>query len=473
MRETRTHRPGLVPLSDATKRVINTITNAGGHPYIVGGAVRDAILRPGQTPKDIDIDVFGLALDDLAVALRASFPHIDEAGRAFSVLKVNVDGEDFDVSLPRRDIKTADGHRGFDIIADPNSTLHNATARRDFTLNALMFDPATQEVIDCWGGLDDLHAGVLRHTTEAFIEDPLRVMRAAQFAARFGFTVHPNTVTLCRSLADSFNELSRERIWGEWRKIVEKGDEPSRAIDVLEQTGWLAHFPELAVLREVEQDAMWHPEGDVLTHVSMAADKAAALAKDAGLSGDDRAVVVLAALLHDAGKHTHTQFRAKPDGTVKITSHGHAEAGVRPAQAFLCRIDAPKRLRDRIIPLVREHMASNSTEAPTRSAVRRLARRLSPATMPEWALVTAADKGGRGEGSTEPGTQQWLDLAADLGTMTAPVQGLLRGDHLIAAGLRPGPEFKVILAEALSAQDDGVFDDVDGALAWFQEQQAR
>lgn len=472
MREIHTHQPGLVILTPAGKRLVTAITNAGGHPYIVGGTVRDAILRPGQAPKDVDIEVFGLPLDDLTAALNASFTHMDEAGRAFSVIKVRVGREDFDVSLPRRDIKTADGHRGFDVIADPNSTLRDATARRDFTLNALMFDPATEEVIDCWGGLDDLRAGVLRHTTEAFVEDPLRVMRAAQFAARFGFTVHPDTVALCRTLVTSFGELSRERIWGEWRKIAEKAPEPSHAVEVLEQTGWLAHFPELAVLRDVEQDAIWHPEGDVLTHVSMAADKAAELAEDAGLSGDDRSVVVLAALLHDAGKHTHSQITTRADGTVKITSHGHADAGVWSAQAFLRRIDAPKHLVDRILPLIREHMASVVTKEPSKSVVRRLARRLSPATMPEWALVTAADKGGRGSGSTESGTEVWLDLAANLGTLTEPAKGILRGDHLIAAGMKPGPEFKVILAEALAAQDDGAFEDLDGALMWFRERQA-
>ena len=457
--------PGLIDLTPATSRVLDAITTAGGHPYLVGGCVRDAVMDPGRIPKDVDIEVFGLDIDHLAGAL-GTVGCVDEVGRAFSVLKIRVAGEDFDVSLPRRDSKTGAGHTGFDVVADPDCTLAEAAARRDFTLNALMYDPSREEIVDCWGGLADLRAEVLRHTTDAFADDPLRVLRGVQFSARFGFAMHPETAALCRSLAGSYAELSTERVWTEWHKIAAKGTHLSAALATLEQTGWERHFPQIGALHGVEQDPAWHPEGDVPTHSGLAADKAGELATAAGLTGDDRAVVVFAALAHDFGKVTHTQHSPGPDGTARITSRGHDGAGVAPAKAFLASIGTPRSIRDRVLPLIRENMCASSAENVSKPGVRRLARRLAPATMAEWALVTAADKGGRGAGSTGPGTERWMRLAQDLGTTQAPSSGILRGEHLIAAGMKPGPAFRPIMDASITAQDDGEFEDEAGAIRW-------
>jgi tRNA nucleotidyltransferase (CCA-adding enzyme) len=459
--------PGLIDLTPATGRVLAAITAAGGHPYLVGGCVRDAIMEPGRVPKDVDVEVFGLDIDSLAGAL-GTVGCVDQVGREFSVLKIRVAGEDFDVSLPRRDSKVGTGHRGFEVVADLGCTLVEASGRRDFTLNALMFDPAAQEVVDCWGGLGDLRAGVLRHTTEAFADDPLRVLRGVQFSARFGFTMDPGTAALCRSLADSYAELSTERVWTEWHKIAAKGAHLSTALATLDQTGWEQHFPQIAALHDVEQDPTWHPEGTVHAHTGLAGDKAAELADAAGLAGDDRAVVVFAALAHDFGKVTHTQHVIRPGEPDRITSRAHAEAGVEPAREFLRSIGAPPHLQDRVLPLVREHMAATGAEAVSKPGVRRLARRLAPATMTEWALVTAADKGGRGAGSVEPGTQRWMRLADELVVTATPAQGILRGEHLIAAGMRPGPAFAPILRDSVAAQDDGTFTDEVGAVRWLR-----
>jgi tRNA nucleotidyltransferase (CCA-adding enzyme) len=458
--ETRTPFPGLIELTPATVRVLDAITRNGGHPYLVGGCVRDAILEPGRIPTDVAIEAFGVDIDTLTSALR-TVGHVDEVGREFSVLKIRVQREDFDVALPRRDSKSGSGHRGFDVVADPSCTLVDATGRRDFTLNALMFDPATGDVVDCWGGLADLRAGVLRHTTDAFSDDPLRVLRAVQFAARFGFTIDDQTATMCQSLAGSFTELSPERVWTEWRKIGSQGRHLSAALAVLAQTGWERHFEAIADLHGVPQDPSWHPEGDVHAHSGLAGDKGAQLADSAGLVGDDRTVVVLASLLHDVGKVTHTQVA---DG--RVTSSGHDHAGVEPARCFLATIDATREVRDRILPLVREHMSATTAQTPSRAAVRRLARRLAPATIDEWALVVAADKGGRGAGSTAPGTEAWLELARQMGTQQAPARPILRGEHLIAAGMKPGPAFAPIMKAALAAQDDELFTDEVGAIDW-------
>ena len=463
-----THMPGLIKLTVPTNRVLDAIADAGGHPYLVGGCVRDALIEPGRIPKDVDIEVFGLDIDALSIALK-SVGNVDEVGVDFSVLKMCVDGEDFDISLPRKDVKTAEGHRGFSVEADPNSSLPDATARRDFTINALMYDPATGNVIDCWGGLNDLMVGILRHTTDAFAEDPLRVLRGVQFAARFGYTMHPDTIALARELADDYDHLPTERVWEEWHKIASKGRHIGSALETLRQTGWEKHYPQISVLHDVEQDPTWHPEGNVHVHSGMAADKAAELADIAGLDPEDRTVIVLAAMVHDFGKATHTQHAVDKLGNPKITSHGHDHAGVEPADEFLISIGASKVIRDRVKPLVREHMCSSTVKTVTRPAVRRLARRLSPATLNEWAMVTAADKGGRGSGSVDAKTDQWLEMYEEESTRMSP---LLTGQHLIDSGMTPGPAFKPVLAAALEAQDEGVFDDETGALAWFTSHSA-
>ncbi|WP_448630406.1 HD domain-containing protein [Cellulomonas soli] len=205
------------------------------------------------------------------------------------------------------------------------------------------------------------------------------------------------------------------------------------------------------------------------THAGLAGDAAARLADEAGLTEDDRAVVVLAALLHDAGKVTHTRHRLMDDGTVKITSHGHDTAGVALARDFLRQIGAPRRLTGRIAPLIKEHMVTASTAHPSSAAVRRLARRLAPATLAEWAIVVEADKGGRGAASRTGETEPWMAKAATLGVTHGPQRQILSGAHLIAAGMTPGPEFGDVLKAASRAQDDGAFEDEAGALAWLAE----
>lgn len=466
-----THRcpaPDLIPLSSAAEAVLAACVAAGGSPLIVGGAVRDAILNETagspRRPKDVDIEVYGISDRSRLLDELDAVGSVDERGVSFGVIAVRVDREDFDVSVPRRDSKTGSGHHGFDVVVDPDLDEVAAFARRDFTLNALGYDPTSQELVDPWGGATDLAAGLLRHTTEAYVEDPLRVLRAVQFASRMGFTVHPDTATLSASIADQYPSLSVERVWGEWRKIARGGTHISHALDVLRQVGWEHHFPELAATRGVPQDPVWHPEGDVHTHLGLAADQAAANAARDQLEPLEREVAVLGALVHDFGKVTSTQVTGP-----RITSHGHDDAGVAPAAAFLQRIGAPKHLIDRVTPLVAEHMCHAGVQGtPSKSAVRSLIRRLDAAgggsTIEDWARVVDADCAGRGPGAKASPTVAWLERAVEPGT--APRKGLLTGAHLIARGFRPGPDFKPVLAAALTAQDDGMFEDEAGALAW-------
>jgi tRNA nucleotidyltransferase (CCA-adding enzyme) len=458
-----TTQPFQYPLPREITWAIREMRTIGGRPLLVGGCIRDAIL--GLPSKDIDIEVHGdVDIEELAEVLSA-VGTVTEAGRSFGVLKVRAGGVDLDVSLPRRDSKTGSGHRGFSITTDASLTLAEASARRDFTINSIMLDPVTGEVIDCHGGLADLEAGIIRHTSDAFADDPLRVLRGVQFAARFGFTMAPETVELCQSLLGTAEarSLSLERIWGEWEKIGTRGVHINAALDVLGQTCWVNGYPALANMSCVIQDQKWHPEGDVLTHAGLAANQAARLADLGGITGEDRLVLVFAALLHDVGKYTCTKL--EDDG--RVTAHGHDKAGVIPAQDFLFSIGCPHHIVNRITPLIREHM--NVLTKPTPTTVRRMARRLQPATMAEMALVSTADVNGRGLPDEVSPADQWLEMSRSLKVSEKPVKGILTGDHLINAGMKPGPEFKVILADAVVAQDDGEFTDVTGALAWLRE----
>ena len=458
--------PDLVPLSDAAWTVLDACRATGGRPLIVGGAVRDGMqtLITGEPTvfKDIDIEVHGTTPADLAAALPGS---VNEVGRQFGILAVTLDGEDFDVSVPRRDSKTGAGHRGFEVDLDPNITLEEAFARRDFTVNSMGWDPYTSELVDPFGGAADLQAGVLRHTNpDTFADDPLRPLRAVQFAARFGMDIAPETLNLCRDMRDTFTQLPKDRIWGQMDKLLTLGREPSRGLEALYQTGIAEHFPELMAVRGCKQDPVWHPEGDVDVHLGLAADAAAAACDREGAGTEERRVAVLATLLHDFGKAEYSQIQ--PDGT--ISNHGHAHGGVEPADTFMKAIGAPADIREKVLPLIREHMRHVSLdETPTPSAVRRLMRDLAGDSgngpgIEDWARVVDADLAGRGPGAKPPVSAPWLAVAATV--HVAPP--ILRGEHLAAAGFPKGQEWGWIVRASLTAQDEGVFDDAEGAIAW-------
>lgn len=430
----------LVPLTPAAASIVRVSVDSGARPLIVGGAVRDAVLAmdAGAAPsgKDVDIEVHDVADRAALVAALAELGPTKERGVAYPIISVVIDGEDFDVDVARED----------------------PFARRDFTINAMGWDPVTGELLDPFGGRTDLAKGLLRHTSERFADDPLRVLRGVQFAGRFGFRFAAETKGLCRELAPRFDEIAPARVWHEWRKLARRAEHWPAALAALEDSGWSRHFPELAATRGIEQDPGWHAEGDVYTHLGLAARGAALASGD--LDDDDREVVVLAALLHDLGKVTHTDTSGP-----RITSYGHAEAGVEPARSLLRRMGAPDAVIARVLPIIREHMAPASINGtPSRPAVRRLIRRLAPASLADWARVVDADCAGRGPSSKPSPTPAWLLVAATIRPESQ--RSLLRGEHLIARGRVPGREFAQILAAATAAQDDEEFVDEAGALAW-------
>jgi tRNA nucleotidyltransferase (CCA-adding enzyme) len=438
--------------------ILQAIVAAGGRPQIVGGAVRD-LLR-GETIKDIDIEVYGLAIDPLVEVLRR-FGRVDAVGRSFGVLKLRLpDGPELDVALPRRESKIGAGHRGFLAEPDPTMTPREAAARRDFTWNALALTH-TGELLDFFGGVADLEAGIIRHTSPAFAEDPLRVLRAMQLAARLDMRLAPETAALARTLLPEASTLAQERIWAEWHKWGLKSTSPAAGLRVLLETGWLALYPELAALIDCPQDSLWHPEGQVFTHTLYVCDAAAEIADRDGVVGDDRVVLLLAALCHDLGKPATTETSA--DG--RIRSPGHARAGLAPTEALLRRIGCPRAIAERVLPLVDEHMAHHGMEVSPRS-VRRLAVRLAPATLVEWRRLLAADASGRPPlPAADPGAPI-LALAEQIDAAQGRPPPILHGRHLLGAGMAPGPELGALLRRAYQAQIDGAFATVEEGLAW-------
>lgn len=431
--------------------------------YLVGGCVRDALL--GIAQKDFDLEVYGVDYETLARGLSAH-GRVDLVGKSFGVIKFSsASGGQWDFSLPRRDSKTSAGHTGFAVEFDSTIEPREAASRRDFTINALMFDPRTGEYLDFFGGREDLEKRVLRHTSAAFVEDPLRVLRGMQFAARFDLTPATETIELCRSIVQTFPELAVERVGMEWVKWATMSQRPSAGLQFLKYTGWLRHFPEIAALDGTPQDPEWHPEGDVFTHTCHCCDALAELPEWRAADSTTRQVLMFAVLAHDFAK-PQTTHQAEREGRMRIVSPGHEEQGGPLAEAFLARIDAPNEIKERVVPLVMHHLAHLQTASPR--AVRRLANALKPATIAELCLVMTADHFGRPPKPrfVHEGILELRARAEELRLRDAAPKPLLQGRHLIARGMSPGVEFGTLLNEAFEAQLEGGFTDLEGALQW-------
>jgi tRNA nucleotidyltransferase (CCA-adding enzyme) len=433
--------------------------------YLVGGCVRDALL--GCPGKDFDVEVFGASYEGLAAAL-ARWGKVDLVGCSFGVAKLSTgDGYSYDFTIPRRDSKVAAGHKGFSVELDPDIAPAEAAARRDFTINSLMYDPRTGRILDFFGGAADLEQRILRHTSAAFVEDPLRVLRGMQFAARFNLKAAPETVTLCRQIKGGFTELAGQRVRDEWFKWAEKSTTPSAGLKFLAETQWVDHFPEIKALMGTPQDSEWHPEGDVFVHTGHCCDAMAGLAEWRESGQEDRAVYMLAILAHDFGKPGTTQEVVR-EGRTRIISPGHDTLGGELARVFLERIHAPLAVQARVTPLVLNHIIQFQTL--TDRAMRRLAKRLEPDNIRGLCLVITADSMGRPPRPfMEPeNVRRLLARAEELQVREKPPVAIILGRHLIEMGLKPGRDFGVILERAYEAQLEGAFFDLTQGLAWLR-----
>lgn len=438
----------------AVQLVAKAVAQAGGEAWLVGGAVRDALL--GHCPKDADVEVYGLEAEHLEQVLRQHF-RVETVGQSFGVFILK--GLEVDVALPRRESKRGTGHKGFQIEGDPWLAPEIAASRRDFTINAISWNPLDGTLRDPHGGQKDLRQGVLRHVSNAFREDPLRVLRAMQFAARFELQVAPETVTVCQQMEPE--GLPPERLFEEWAKLLRKGRRPSLGLQFLRACGWVQYFPELAALIDCPQDPQWHPEGDVWTHTLHCLD---AFARQRLDEPWEDLVVGFGVLCHDFGKPATTY--TDEDG--RIRSPGHDMTGLEPARAFLERLTRHRELMEAVLPLIETHMrpAELFKTRASDAAVRRLARKVR---IDRLIRVAHADMGGRPPLSADFPAGDWLLQRAEaLRIKDAAPKPILQGRHLIAEGLEPGRYFKEILQNAFEAQLDGAFKDEDGAVAWFR-----
>ena len=465
-------------------RIISLLEEGGATDVLaVGGVVRDYLLgqrKDGEKlpERDVDLEVYGLSYARIAEILRPHF-RVGLVGQAFGVLKAS--GRDsgrrfeIDISLPRRESKNGVGHKGFDINAEPELGYDEAFARRDFTVNAIgMRRDGT--LIDPYHGEADLEKKILRAPSARFKDDPLRVLRGMQFAARFGFTMDDVTIGYCREVLDEFPTLSKERVYDEWRKWALRGKFPSMGLDILEKTGWVGAFPELAALIGTPQNPKWHPEGDVWKHTSLVCNEARGAVEkgiDDGkpFSETEQTVLMFAALTHDFGKPLTT--RRDAEGVIR--SHGHAEQGVEPTRRFLESIKAPNLVVDMVLPLVREHMVviHHMLGAPTPRAVRRLACKLEPATLRLWVALCQSDALGCFPPAAEVRNirfraDDWLLTAQEANVVDEKPVRLVLGRDLIPLGVRPGPEMGRILLAAYNAQIDGAFSTADEGIAWLK-----
>jgi tRNA nucleotidyltransferase (CCA-adding enzyme) len=449
-----------IRIPHSLRPVLDAIRRAGGRPLVVGGAVRDAAF--GLEPKDFDVEVYGLPAEPLRAAL-GEVGRVNAVGASFGVLKVAVAGVEIDVALPRRESKSGRGHRGFLVEPDATMTPEQAASRRDFTINAMAYDPQSGDILDFFGGLDDLRARILRHVSPAFADDPLRVLRGVQLAGRFGLSADPRTLDLSRRLFPEHAELALERVWAEWCKWAAKSVEPAAGLRYLRDCGWRAAYPEVQALEGCPQDPEWHPEGDAWVHTLLAADCAARVAARDGLAEGDRAVLVLAALCHDLGKPATTVTR---EGRVRSPDHSDREETYR---GFLGRIGCPERIADRVAALSRCHLSHLDYVGSARH-VRRLARTLGEGgeTIEMLARLVEADHDARPPlpGGMPEGMAALLEQARELAASESAPRPLLLGRHLIEMGVEPGPRMGSILREAYEAQLDGAFRTVEEAREW-------
>ena len=450
--------------SPKVKRIIQLLQDGGASDCLfVGGCVRDHFLN--VETKDIDIEVYGLSYKQILDILKPYF-HVGWVGQSFGTVKVD---NEIDLSLPRTESKTGTGHTGFDVVSDPFLDPTVALSRRDFTINAIGVR-IDGTVIDPFHGLDDLQKGILRAPTEAFCEDPLRMLRGMQFAARFGFEMEPQTVELCRKVLPEFDTLSAERIWTEWEKWAVKGKFPGKGLQLLRETGWIARFPEIEALIGVPQNPVYHPEGDVFEHTKLTCDAAVKIADELQLTPSERTILLLAALCHDFGKPATTILNER--GT--WSSPRHPAEGVPMTHNFLKRLQVPNLILEHVPVLVNEHLAHIAIppdELPSLQAVRRLAVRLAPSNIKMWSALCRADSLGCGTGKPRHRVSTWEEVAAKLDVRESKPKPILQGRDLLKLGMEPGRKMGELLHRAYEAQLDGMIGNLDEAITWIEHTQ--
>ena len=441
---------------DRARAMAAAVRRAGGRALIVGGWVRDRLMA--RESKDIDLEVYGIEASRLR-SLFEPFGDVDAVGESFQVYKVG----DIDVSLPRRESKEGRGHRGFAVTGDPEMSVEDAARRRDFTVNAIAWDPLTEQYVDPFDGRGDITRRLLRVVDPArFPDDSLRVLRAVQFAARLEFQLDEGSRTLCRAM--SLDDLPAERVWGEIEKLL-LAPRPSIGFDLAMDLGVVRKlFPELQALAGCPQEPDWHPEGDVWVHTLQVIDQARQRVDD--LPRPQQIAIVLGAVCHDLGKPATT---AVIDG--RIRSMDHEDQGVLPTLALLDRLNVRTidgyDVRRQVVGLVAHHLKPGAwfkvRGEVGDGAFRRLAQKVDLELL---ARLTKADCLGRSPGQFDCSAMDWfIERARSLGVEHRPPAPILLGRHVLALGLPPGPRVGEILKAVYEQQLDGTVANLDQAIA--------
>lgn len=413
------------------RMIAEKVALEGGRAFYVGGIVRDHIL--GLDNKDVDIEIHGIEPEKLAEILE-SFGEVTKTGLSFGVFGLKK--YEIDIAMPRKEKAVGRGHRDFEIDVDPFIGYEKAAIRRDFTMNAMMEDVLTGEILDFFGGREDMKNHLIRHVNDVtYQEDPLRVLRAAQFAARFQFEIADETRDISRTM--NLMDLASERIHGELSKALMKAKKPSVFFDELRKMGQLSQwFPEIEALIGVPQNPVHHPEGDVWSHTLMVLDAAAELRRDAKYPEG----FMMSALTHDLGKAVSTLVEEN-----KVSAIGHEKTGVELARQFLRRISNENRLTHYVLNMVELHMRPNMM-ASDRASRKATSKMFDQSVCPEDLLLLAkADYFGKGNAedysTTEAFLQERLSFFQEL--MSRP---FVQGRDLIEAGIEPGADFNEALA---------------------------
>jgi len=430
-----------------------------GRSILVGGAIRDHCMGM-NIAKDLDVEIFDINPKIIESVLQ-KFGSIYSVGKKFGVIKLKTSYAEYDFSLPRKENKIGIGHRGFLTTTDSKMSYKEAASRRDFTVNSIGYDLLKHEFLDPYNGLEDLKNKILRHIGPSFSEDPLRVLRAMQLSARLEFEIAPETIKICNLL--DLSELSKERIFGEFRKLLIKAQNPSIGFEAAKEMGVLNYFPELKALVGIPQDPEWHPEGDVWTHTLLVLNEAARLRS--GLEKHDLELM-FAALCHDFGKPITTKFIRG-----RWRSPSHDSKGIAPTEKFLRRLTNDRHLIDKVKSLVKEHLRPiqlyKSRKQINSGTIRRLALRVN---IPDLVLLARADYFGRTLPQVELSSfeaGEWLLTEAKRMNVhkNAP-RPLLLGRHLLALGMSPGPKMGIILKNAFEKQLNGDLEKEEDAITW-------
>jgi tRNA nucleotidyltransferase (CCA-adding enzyme) len=452
----------IIPLSAPLVRLFQHLSEHGIKPILVGGFVRDAFT--GHSTHDIDIELYGVTSIESLETLLHPFGKLNLVGKSFGVLKLSYEGYLIDFSPPRSESKAGFGHKGFEMQWYSELDFTTAARRRDFTINAIGYDPLSDTLLDPFGGREDLNQKRLRCVDpETFTDDPLRVLRAVQFAARYELTCDNQLLDLCRDMImqGALDELPKERIYEELKKLLLLSARPSLGMTLLQEMGGLSFFSPLDKLDSTPQDSASHPEGSVWVHTLMTLDVMASMR-----NGDQKKDITLmiAALLHDIGKPDTT---IDPNGSLNAPKH--AEKGVEIAKEWLDRITEDKALISSVLPLIHYHGWPRKLYR-THAKESEILRLSTKVTIDDLIILAKADFFGRSFNGPIPehfDAGDWLyEHAGALGVLHNPPAPLLMGRDLIGLGLSPSEKFKSILESAFNAQLNQEFSTREGALAW-------